>query len=147
MSTLAEESYGSSSGTRRTQSSRNSSDKRRAHDAREADREEEEVSSPNKTKGGSELGGRDAGGMAQRNPFKDDVQRKRKPGAGTPDLNLPALEAPQVPSGFVHDKIAQLGSTSSQSEDASEVQKKQKTISTQRARSAAVTGSDPRRAQ
>jgi hypothetical protein len=138
MSTLAEESYGSSSGTRRTQSSRNSSDKRRAHDAREADREEEEVSSPNKTKGGSELGGRDAGGMAQRNPFKDHVQRKRKPGPGTPDLNLPALEAPQVPSGFVHDKIAQLGSTSTQSEDASEVQKKQKTISTQRARSAAV---------
>ena len=97
--------------------------------------------------GGKKKDVRDEGGRVNRSLFKDRAQRKRKPGAGTPDLNLPAIEAGEVPNGLVHDRIAQLGSTSSHAEDASEVQMKQKTYTTQRARSAAVAGNDPRRAQ
>ena len=143
----AEESFGSAS-SRRTSSSRNSAEKRPPHRPREAEAgEDEEVNSPVKNKGEREKEGRDDGGRVPKSLFKDRAQRKRKPGAGTPGLNLPAIEAGEVPNGLVHDRIDQLGSTFSHAEDASEVQKKQKTYTTQRARSAAVADSDPRWAQ
>jgi hypothetical protein len=113
----ADESFGSSTGSKRASSSHNSSDTRPPRGRSEVDREEEGVISPIKTKSGSEQGDRDVGGKVQKNLFKEHGQRKRKPNAGTPDLNLPAL---------VHDRIAQLGSTSSHSEDATEVQKNKK---------------------
>jgi hypothetical protein len=77
--------------------------------------------------------------------------RKRKPDNktdGTLDLNALAADMGMIVLyGLVSDRIAQLGSPSGRAENDNEVQKKQKTTSSHRARSVAVTGSDPRRAQ
>lgn len=152
-SQAAADFFDSSMGTKKTTSSRSNSDKRSSNEARGKGVADEDVTSPLKENGKQAS----SGGLDPKNLFNDiDMrgdnfsQRKRKPAdnsGGTPDLNLPASELALVPSGFVTDRLAQLGSSSGRVGEDTEVQKKQKINSSNRARSVAVAGSDPRRAQ
>ena len=73
--------------------------------------------------------------------------RKRKSdNKGTqPGLNLP-VHGSLVPTGLVHDRLAQLGNTLGRVGETREVQKKQRISINRNARSAAATDSSPRRA-
>lgn len=84
----AEESFGSSAGTRRSTTSRNSADSRNSHEPKEkGTEEEEEVLSPIKPKGKGERSEEHADGRVPKNLFKEKVgdnkgQKKRKPSTG-----------------------------------------------------------------
>jgi hypothetical protein len=147
----AEESFGSSMGTRRAASSRNSSDKRSSNGASRTVGEDvdDDATSPLKGKGGKgveQSGKKGTGGLEPKDLFNAHGGKKRKPCDSTPDLNLPLLEAPMVPSGLVTDRIAQLGSSSNQAGNNLEVPKKQR-VNKKQLRSVAVAGSDPRQEQ
>ncbi|CAN6173031.1 unnamed protein product [Urochloa humidicola] len=160
----AAESFGSSSmGGRRTSARHGSEKKPASNDRRSAgtnkgvvNEGEDEITSPIKQP--QENTGE--GGLVPKPLFQelDNSQeflgaRKRKSNTkskppSSSDLTLLANDpATAVPSGLVSDRIALLGNISSRTEGFSEMQKKQKVANNSRARSAAVAGSDPRRAQ
>ncbi|CAO2045029.1 unnamed protein product [Urochloa humidicola] len=151
----AAESYGNSHGSGRSTSSRHSTDRRPADNAKDKEKaEEEEITSPLKKDTAKKDTSRTKKGASKqlfraKAPQENVGQRKRKPDGkeDAPKLISPGMERAIVPAGFVGDRLAQFGNTSSQAETEEEVQKKQKVSNTQTARSAAAAESSPRRAQ
>jgi len=149
----AADSFGNSSGSGRTSTTRQSSN---AHPQTPEEgkgkgkADDEEATSPLKQKGRaySRKGANPKKVFAEKKQADVLGQRKRKPGENAvSELKTPAASPIVVPSGLVSDRIAQLANVSGQAEIDSEMQKKQKVSNNTNAGSAAAALDSPRRAQ